>query len=68
MTKGERISRKLKTKNTNNKRDIKKSTRKNKTTHNRGQIISIILGNCGGEGGQWSPPSEPSSGAPVPLL
>jgi hypothetical protein len=43
MTKGEGISRKLKTKSTNKKRDIKKSTRKSKTNHSRGRIISTIF-------------------------
>jgi hypothetical protein len=51
MTKGEGISRKLRTESTNNKRDIKKSTRKRKTTHSRGQIISTIFGNYMGDNG-----------------
>jgi hypothetical protein len=50
-TKGEGISRKLKTESTNNKRYIKKNTRKSKTTHNRGWIISTIFGNCVGDHG-----------------
>jgi hypothetical protein len=50
-TKGERISRKLKTESTNNKRYIKKSTHKSKTTHNRERIISTIFGNCVGDNG-----------------
>jgi hypothetical protein len=50
-TKGEGISKKLKTESTNNKRDIKKSTRKSKTTHSRGRIISTIFGNYVGDNG-----------------
>jgi hypothetical protein len=51
MTKGEGISRKLKIESTNNKRYIKKSTHKSKTTHNRERIISTIFGNCVGDNG-----------------
>jgi hypothetical protein len=51
MTKGEGISRKLKIESTNNKRDIKKSTHKSKTTHSRGRIISTIFENCVGDNG-----------------
>jgi hypothetical protein len=55
MTKGEGIRKKLKTKSTNNKRCIKKSTRKSKTTHSRGrlslQITSTIFRNCVGDNG-----------------
>jgi hypothetical protein len=50
-TKGEGISRKLKTESTNNKRYMKKSTHKSKTTHSRGRIISTIFGNCVGDNG-----------------
>jgi hypothetical protein len=49
--KGEGISRKLKIESTNNKRYIKKSTRKSKITHSRGRIISTIFGNCVGDNG-----------------
>jgi hypothetical protein len=50
-TKGEGISRKSKTESTNNKRVIKKRTRKSKTTHSRGRIISTIFRNCVGDNG-----------------
>jgi hypothetical protein len=50
-TKGEGISKKLKTESTNNKRDIKKSTCKSKITHSRGRIISTIFGNYVGDNG-----------------
>jgi hypothetical protein len=43
MTKGEKLSKKLKIKSINNEGNIKKSTRKSKTTHSRRQIVGMIL-------------------------
>jgi hypothetical protein len=47
-TKGEGISRKLKTESTNNKRYIKKSTRKSKTTHSKSGLSPQYSGTTWG--------------------
>jgi hypothetical protein len=43
MTKGERLSKKVKTKSTNNEGNIKKRTHRSKTTHRRRQVIGTVL-------------------------
>jgi hypothetical protein len=43
MTKEERLSKKVKTKSTNNEGNIKKSTCRSKTTHSRRRVVGMIL-------------------------
>jgi hypothetical protein len=46
MTKGERLSKKVETENTNNEENIKKITRRSKITHSGRRVAGTVLGDC----------------------
>jgi hypothetical protein len=43
MTKGERLSKKVEIESTNNEGNIKKSTHRRKTTHNRRRVVGTVF-------------------------
>jgi hypothetical protein len=46
ITKGERLSKKLKTESTNNEGNIEKSTRRRKITHSGRRVVGTVLRDC----------------------